>query len=279
MRLRYARLFIVIATALALSLAGAGEASAAKKKSFSKRATISLIGSTTAGAVVTAKPAKWGAKRVHYSYRWFIGEATAARATTPSVSLGPELAGQKVTVQVTGKKKRYRRNVESRSFIVRAPAVVSGEVDLPGAVVLNPMQMQATEHFIWDPILKTFSSNRVFSTYGATIYRSPATNGAQSISVTYFLQTSQYGPWQNVAIAPPTFTGTFVEPALTTGFFSTEPPQAIARTGYRYVYAVTWFDANGTRIGYAEVNGTGPQDAVCQTQQRFCEPKAGWVLV
>jgi hypothetical protein len=278
MRLRHARLFMVVATALALLLAGAGEASAAKKK-FSKRATISLIGSTIAGDVVTAKPSRWGAKRVHYSYRWFIGESTAAGATTPSVSLGRELAGQRVTVQVTGKKKHYRQNVEARSFVVGAPAVVSGETNLPGRVVLNPMQMQATEHFIWDPVLKTYYSNRVFSTYGALIYRSPATSGAQSMSVTYYLQTSQYGSWQNVAIAPPTFTGTFVAESLATGFFSTEPPQAIARTGYRYVYGVTWFDANGTRIGYAEVNGTQPQDAVCQTQQRLCEPKAGWVFV
>jgi hypothetical protein len=262
----------------ALSLAGASEASAAKK-SFSKRATISLIGSTTAGGVVTAKPVKWGAKHVHYSYRWFVGTSKVAAATTRSVSLSPELAGQKVIVQVIGKKKGYRRNVESRSFVVGAPAVAGGAINVPGAVALNPMQMQVTEHFIWEPNLQVTYSTRVFSTHGATVYRSPATSGAQSISVTYYLQTSQSGSWQNVAIAPPTFTGAFVAGALTTGFFSTEPPQAIARTGYRYVYAVTWFDANGTTIGYSEVNGTRPQDAVCQTQQRLCEAKAGWVLV
>lgn len=272
--------FIVAAGASAPASAApsASTHQAAVAKNFSRHATVVLSGSGVAGTVLKANPRSWGAKGITYRYRWYIGGSTTVNATSRSVALGADLAGQRIRVVVWGTKHGYRKTSESRAIDVGTPAVAGGETNLPGSVVLNPMQLQATEHFIWEPTVQTYYSNRVFSSNGSTIGRSAATSGAQSISVTYYLQTSQYGPWQNVNVTPPTFTGTFAGSTLTTGFWSTEPPQSIARTGWRFVYSVTWFDANGTRIGYADVYPTQPQDTVCQTTQRLCEPFVGYVF-
>ena len=275
----------VLAVALALvavvAIAPASPAEASTKR-FSSHAKVRLSGSPAVGSTLKASPRSWGAKKIHYRYRWYASGKRIAGLNSRSITVLSGAAGQRLTVKVTGKKRGYRTSTESRSVVIRAqgtpqpPATPSG--NQPGAVYLNGGMITGSEHSYYDPGTGTSYWNRVFYTYGSTISRSPATSGTQHLKVTYYLQSDQHGSWQALPIGFPTYTGTFAggTTSLTTAAWGTEPPQpGNGRVNWRFVYVVEWSDAGGNLIGFSTIVPSRPEDSVCQTRFRLCTAYVG----
>lgn len=67
----------------------------------------SISGKAAVGSTLTAKPGKWGATGVGFTYQWYRNGSAISGAKKATLKLGSADAGKTITVKVTGKKAGY----------------------------------------------------------------------------------------------------------------------------------------------------------------------------
>jgi len=159
-----------------------------------------------------------------------------------------------------------------------AQAIGFETIGSPGNVTLHGPFISAIEETVvvsYDPYIPV--SVRTFGTSGALVERSPATNGAQTIRVSYTLQKYGANGWEWVLDGG--LASGVVSGAVTSLEFPAwdATPVAQGAGSYRFVYGVDWYDEYGRFIGFAFLYPNLPGETACFTVTLGCVANAGWV--
>ena len=120
-------------------------------------ATARIAGTAKVGNTLTARPGTWGPAPVTLTYLWRANGVAIPRATARTYRIGPDTAGKRITVSVTGKKAGYSTLVRTSAgtVAVRAGILTAGSPKITGTAKVG-LTLRATPGR-WGPAGITFT--------------------------------------------------------------------------------------------------------------------------
>jgi hypothetical protein len=116
----------------------------------------------------------------------------------------------------------------------------------------------------------------LLSNNGPLVYRSPATNGFQTVRTRYAIEKFVNGAWYRVANSPlMTRTISSGQSAVRMQALYLQP--GTARGYFRVTWAFEWYNANGVLLADTLVLSNQSSDHTCVTPYRWCASYAGYV--
>lgn len=167
-----------------------------------------------------------------------------------------------------------RTNIRRKlaAVVVAVVATFASAAHAPSASAFTAESWNGSTGTVYAPVTyigDLANGYTLYSSVGATVTRSPATSGAQTVRLGYVYQGWNGSAWVTLA-QQGTYARTIASGQSSVTFPALYMSPTSPRGYYRMVTAVVWLDAYGRQIGQMVVAPTSTSEEVCVTTVRPC---------